>query len=290
MQLKIENVTKKYGQKVAVNKLSLAMEEGIYGLLGENGAGKTTLMKLLCSLQEPTSGQILLNNRSIKKNGEEYRKILGYLPQKFYGYSDFTVYQFLLYIAALKGLRRKESEIRANELLEIVGLIEERKKKIKHLSGGMNQRLGIAQAMLNNPCILILDEPTAGLDPEERINFHNLISVFSKNRIVILSTHIVSDVDFGGHNLIIMKQGRLVEYGKTYEILERFDKKVWECQVPYDKVSTSENKYVVSNIKSLDNNQMIMRIISEDRPMRQAIQVSPNLEDIYLDYCKEKRK
>lgn len=196
MELKTLELTKKFGHKTAVKEVNITLSNGVYGLLGANGAGKTTLMRLLCNIQNPTSGTILLNGRNIEGLGERYRNLLGYLPQNFCYYPDFTAFNFLCYIAALKGLDERKVKNRAEELLEAVGLLSEKKQKIKTFSGGMKQRLGIAQAMLNDPRILILDEPTAGLDPKERVRFRNLISAFSKERIVILSTHIVSDVEF----------------------------------------------------------------------------------------------
>ena len=196
MELAIDRLTKQYKNKIAVDRVSIKLKPGVYGLLGANGAGKTTLMRMICDIQNPTSGQIKYNGTDIKKLGEDYRQVLGYLPQDFGYYPDFTAYDFLMYIAALKGLSKEKAEMRVNELLQIVNLENEKKQKVKTFSGGMKQRLGIAQAMLNNPKILILDEPTAGLDPKERVKFRNLISSFSQDKIVILSTHIVSDIEF----------------------------------------------------------------------------------------------
>ena len=207
MELSAVNLTKRYGSKTAVNRLNATLTNGVYGLLGTNGAGKTTFMRLLCTVQRPTSGKIDLDGKSIWKLGERYRDVLGYLPQHFGYYPDFTALDFLLYVAALKGLDDKKAKNVSNELLDEVGLSGERRRKIKTFSGGMKQRLGIAQAMLNDPYILILDEPTAGLDPKERVRFRNLISAFSKDRIVILSTHIVSDIEFIAEKIMIMKSG-----------------------------------------------------------------------------------
>ena len=196
MELKTVGLPKKFGSKIAVDDLNITLANGVYGLLGANGAGKTTLMRLLCNIQNPTSGKILLNGKNAVWLGERYRSLLGYLPQHFGYYPDFSAFDFLLYVSALKGLDEKAARKKSKELLEAVDLSKESKHKIKTFSGGMKQRLGIAQAMLNDPRILILDEPTAGLDPKERARFRNLISAFSKDRIVILSTHIVSDVEF----------------------------------------------------------------------------------------------
>ena len=216
MELKTVGLTKKFGSKIAVDDLNITLANGVYGLLGANGAGKTTLMRLLCNIQTPTSGKILLNGRNIVELGEKYRNLLGYLPQHFGYYPDFSAYDFLIYVSALKGLDEKAARKKSKELLEAVDLSRESKHKIKTFSGGMKQRLGIAQAMLNDPRILILDEPTAGLDPKERVRFRNLISAFSKDRIVILSTHIVSDVEFIAEEIIMMKSGQIIHFGNPH--------------------------------------------------------------------------
>ena len=220
MELKTENLVKCYGKKAAVRNVSLTLSEGIYGLLGENGAGKTTLMGLLCGIQQPTHGKITLNGRTIEALGADYRKMLGYLPQNFGYYPEFKVWDFLLYVAALKGLSRAKAEEKSGEMLKVTGLMSEKAHKIKNLSGGMKRRLGIAQAMLNEPEILILDEP--GLDPGERRRFGHLIQNFSKGRIILISTHIVSDVEKTADRIIMMKAGRVIYAGENRENLEDF--------------------------------------------------------------------
>ena len=222
MELKTENLVKCYGKKAAVRNVSLTLSEGIYGLLGENGAGKTTLMGLLCGIQQPTHGKITLNGRTIEALGADYRKMLGYLPQNFGYYPEFKVWDFLLYVAALKGLSRAKAEEKSGEMLKVTGLMSEKAHKIKNLSGGMKRRLGIAQAMLNEPEILILDEPSAGLDPGERLRFGHLIQNFSKGRIILISTHIVSDVEKTADRIIMMKAGRVIYAGENRENLEDF--------------------------------------------------------------------
>ena len=200
MELRLDRLTKEYGSKIAVDELSAVMNQGVYGLLGANGAGKTTLMRMICDILRPTTGEVIYDNCNISEMREEYRNILGYLPQDFGYYPNFTAEKFLLYMSSLKGLERQFARQRSEELLELVGLSQVKGKKIGTFSGGMKQRLGIAQALLNNPKILILDEPTAGLDPKERVRFRNLISAISQNKIVLLSTHIVSDVEYiAGH-------------------------------------------------------------------------------------------
>ena len=231
MELTIDRLTKQYKNKIAVDRFSVNLKEGIYGLLGANGAGKTTLMRMLCDIQKPTSGQIKYNGKDIKSLGENYREILGYLPQDFGYYPDFTAYDFLMYVAVLKGLTKETAKIRVNDILKTVGLENEKKQKIKTFSGGMKQRLGIAQAVLNNPKILILDEPTAGLDPKERVKFRNLISSFSQDKIVILSTHIISDIECIADKIILMKNGKKILEGTQGQLLNDFKNKIWKSNV-----------------------------------------------------------
>lgn len=279
-------MTKQYGKKVAVNRLNLSLTKGVYGLLGANGAGKTTLMRLICGIQAPTSGKITLNGREMEVLGENYRKYLGYLPQQFPYYPDFSAMDYLLYIATLKDLDEKKAKEKSKELLETVGLTKNGRQKIRTFSGGMKQRLGIAQAMLNDPYILVLDEPTAGLDPKERVRFRNLISAFSKERIVILSTHIVSDVEFIAEKIIMMKSGSILHYGRPREITSEIRGKVWKCVVPAEKAEQYTARLNVSNLRNVDNNQTILRVISKEPPLNGALQVEPNLEDLYLYYFK----
>lgn len=215
MELVINNLTKQFKNKVAVDHVSLCLHSGVYGLLGTNGAGKTTLMRMLCGILQPTSGTVTFDG--MNANEEGYHAILGYLPQDFGYYPEFTAMDFLLYMAALKELPKEFAKQRANELLELVGLEDVRRKKIKTFSGGMKQRLGIAQALLNQPKLLILDEPTAGLDPQERVRFRNLIQQLGKDSIVLLSTHIVSDIEHIAEQVLMMKDGALIYNGKWDE-------------------------------------------------------------------------
>lgn len=286
MELKTIGLTKKFGSKTAVNDLNITLSNGVYGLLGANGAGKTTFMRLLCNIQNPTSGKVLLNGKNIVGLGEQYRNLLGYLPQNFGYYPDFTALDFLLYVAALKGLNERTARKKSKDFLEAVALSAESNHKIKTFSGGMKQRLGIAQAMLNDPRILILDEPTAGLDPKERVRFRNLISAFSKDRIVILSTHIVSDVEFIAEEIVMMKSGQIVHFGKPQEITSEINGQVWECLVPTAYAEKYAATYNTSNLRNTDNNQTILRIIADRPPMENAVRVQPNLEDLYLFYFK----
>ena len=287
MELNAVELTKRYGPKTAVNHLNVTLTNGVYGLLGPNGAGKTTFMRLLCTVQRPTSGEILFNGKRIWKLGERYRDVLGYLPQHFGYYPDFTALDFLLYIAALKGLDERNAKKASLALLEEVGLSREGRRRIKTFSGGMKQRLGIAQAMLNDPYILILDEPTAGLDPKERVRFRNLISAFSKDRIVILSTHIVSDIEFIAERILMMKAGEIIHFGRPHEITSRIDGCVWECSVPTSRAKQYAVSWNISNLRNEENGRTVLRVIADHPPVAGAVNVPPNLEDLFLYYFKE---
>lgn len=238
MELVVDRVSKQYGSKIAVDRISLKLQKGVYGLLGANGAGKTTLMRLLCGILKPTGGSISFDG--IDVSTEEYRARLGYLPQDFGYYPDFTGKDFLLYMAALKGLDRGGAKKRTEELLQLVGLGEQGRKKIKTYSGGMKQRLGIAQALLGEPDLLILDEPTAGLDPKERVRFRELIGELGKENIVLLSTHIVSDIEHIADVVLMMKDGQLIYQGKwdesayAQEDLEEFYLRQFEEEQNHD--------------------------------------------------------
>lgn len=289
MELRLDRLTKQYKQKLAVDRIDLELKCGVYGLLGANGAGKTTLMRMICDIQEPTSGEIFCNGQNIREMGEEYRDRLGYLPQNFGYYPEFTAYKFLLYIASLKGLGKEQAAVRAQYLLEMVGLADQKKQKIKTFSGGMKQRLGIAQAMLNEPEILILDEPTAGLDPKERVRFRNLISSFSKDKIVLLSTHIVSDVEYIADEILVMKDGRLIHRGAPEVVTQEAKGLVWECKVESKDAERYIEQYNVGNLKNVGD-KTTLRIISDTCPCEGAVEAEPTLEDLYLYYFNEEGK
>lgn len=287
VKLEFDGLTKEFGDFTAVNHINLTMTNGVYGLLGVNGAGKTTLMRMLCTLLKPTSGTICCNGKDIFNMDSEYRKLLGYLPQDFGFYPEFTVEDYLLYIAALKGIRPVVVKKRVKELIAKVGLSKVAHKKMKKLSGGMKRRAGIAQAMLNNPKILILDEPTAGLDPNERIRFRNLISELSEDRLVLLSTHIVSDIEYIANEIWLMKDGEILHKGSIDELINSMTETVWECLVPKNRVSDFMEKYKISNMKS-EINQVMLRIISHEKPVENAMRVEASLEDVFLYYFGEK--
>lgn len=286
LELTLDGLTKKYGHRAAVNQVSCTLSHGVYGLLGANGAGKTTLLRMICGILEATEGRVLYGGSSIQELGAEYRRILGYLPQDFGYYPEFTAKRFLMYLAALKAMRKAEAEEKVEELLKKVELSGEKGRKIKTFSGGMVRRLGIAQALLNDPEILILDEPTAGLDPRERIRFRNIISSLSKNRIIILSTHIVSDVEYIADEILLMKGGALLAMGDIGQMLEMARGKVWECTV---KPEDTERFQAYFNVSSLRNTEagVRLRIVSDSRPMEEAQPADPDLEDVYLYYFRE---
>lgn len=281
MELKISRVTKQFFEKIAVDRVSLNMKPGVYGLLGANGAGKTTFLRMICGVLTPDSGEISLDRFSVKE--EEYRNCLGYLPQKFGYYPNFTAWDFLMYMAALKGISRNRAKVRIEELLEAVNLKGVEKKKIAAFSGGMKQRLGIAQALLNNPKLLVLDEPTAGLDPKERVKFRNMISRLGKDRIVLLSTHIVSDVEYIADEILLMKEGSILHEGSLPEILKPIEGKVWECRVNSSEEAQILEQYAVVNMRE-ESQGTLLRVVGEESPSENAVSVEATLEDLYLYY------
>lgn len=287
MELVIDRVTKQYKNKIAVDRLSLNLTSGVYGLLGANGAGKTTLMRMICGILKPTSGEVKFNGINVSE--ENYRDAMGYLPQDFGYYPEFSAQDFMYYMASLKGLTKAQAKTKTKELLEIVSLSEVAKKKIKTFSGGMKQRLGIAQALLNNPKILVLDEPTAGLDPKERVRFRNLISELGKDRIVLLSTHIVSDVEHIANTILMMKDGQLLHSGNLENIIKTIDGKVFECTVDSKTAQALMEIYPVINLRSEGENTFL-RLVCDKKPHDTAVNVLSTLEDLYLYYFSEVRE
>lgn len=282
MELKIKKLSKQFKDKTAVDDVCLTLTPGIWGLLGANGAGKTTLMRMLAGILKPAKGEIFYNGKDIHTMGEAYRDRLGYLPQEFGFFHDFTVKDYLEYVAALKDIPREETGDRIDHLLHTLTLREVKNKKIIKLSGGMKRRVGIAQAMLNDPEILIMDEPTAGLDPGERVRFRNLISEFSQERIVLISTHIVSDIEYIATQNAIMKSGKILAAGKTEQLVQLADGKVWSCLVPAEKMPLYEMQLRIINRRSEGNNRVAIRYLSEEKKISDSVTVPPSLEDLYL--------
>ena len=282
MELTLDRLTKQFGAKIAVDRVSARLAPGVTGLLGANGAGKTTLMRMVCDVLRPTGGQILLDGRDIGQMGDGYRALLGYLPQDFGCYPDFSAEDFMCYMATLKGFRRREGHARSMALLDEVGLGGEARRKIKTFSGGMKKRLGIAQAMINDPAILVLDEPTAGLDPKERVRFRNLIAEFAQDKIVILSTHIVSDVEFIAGCILVMNRGAFVMDGTPEQVVAQAKGKVWECRVEAGKAERMAAHMAVANVRYSSDGSAVVRVVAEYAPTPDAHPVDPTLEDLYL--------
>ncbi|MDE6388005.1 MAG: ABC transporter ATP-binding protein [Lachnospiraceae bacterium] len=286
-ELELKQVGKTFKNKTAVQDVNVLLGHGVYGLLGENGAGKTTLMRMLCGILKPTHGTIRCDGIPIMQMGGEYRRLLGYLPQDFGYYGDFSALRFLNYMAALKALPEEYAKNRIDELLEMVDLTKEKKNKLKTFSGGMLRRIGIAQALLNDPEILVLDEPTSGLDPGERVRFRNIISSLGKNRLVILSTHIVSDIEYIADQIMIMKEGTILHIGDEAKILEAAKGCVWKCIVSGSMADELGRQYVISNLRN-QGEQVELRIVSMEKPVEDAESVEVTLEDAYLFFTKKK--
>ena len=283
MQLTIDNVSKRYGgENWALRNFSLQLSPGVLGLLGPNGAGKTTLMSILATITRATEGRVSWNGTDLASNPDALRGTLGYLPQDFGVYPNLNAVEFLEYLAAVKGLDGTAAKRRIDELLKLVNLADVRKRPLGGYSGGMKQRIGIAQALLNDPQLLIVDEPTAGLDPEERVRFRNLLSELSGERIIILSTHIVSDVEATATDIALISQGKLVAHAAPEALLQRVEGKVWELILPSSELNTARQRYLVSNTARRSDG-VHARVLA-DGPPDNAEAVTPNLEDAYL-YC-----
>ena len=287
MELTLDRLTKQFGARIAVDRVSATLSPGVIGLLGANGAGKTTLMRMICDVLRPTGGQILLDGRDIAELDDGYRTLLGYLPQDFGYYPNFTALDFMRYMAALKGFDGRDGRKRGMLLLEEVGLGDDARRKVKTFSGGMKQRLGIAQAMINDPAILVLDEPTAGLDPKERVRFRNLIAGFAQNKIVILSTHIVSDVEFIASRILVMRKGAFVLDGTPEQIVARARGKAWECHIGASRVEPMTERMAVANVRYAADGHAVVRVVADAAPVPDARLVEPTLEDLYLDVFRD---
>ena len=277
MTLSIKNITKTYGKKHALNNFSLDLEPGVYGLLGPNGAGKSTLIGVITGLVKPDSGTVVYTD----DDGNSLQKKLGYLPQYQSFYKNYSAVEFLKYMCALKNFKPENPNRYCQELLDMVNLSDVGKKHIGAFSGGMKQRLGIAQALIGEPGVLIFDEPTAGLDPKERVRFRNIISSLGSNRIVILATHIVSDIAYISNKVVLMSNGEIIDVGTENEIISKVGNKVWECEVPSSEVIGVMNKYKVSNVVARAKKCSI-KLICDEKPFPDAVPAAPDLEDVCL--------
>lgn len=282
MELVIDHMTKRFKDKTAVDDVSLRLTSGVWGLLGANGAGKTTLMRMIAGILQPTAGEIRYDGVEIGALGAAWRDVFGYLPQEFGFYPEFTVKNYLDYIAALKGLLKTEAKQRIDTLLETLTLGDVRNKKIVKLSGGMKRRVGIAQALLNEPEVLVLDEPTSGLDPGERVRFRNLLSGFAHDRIVLISTHIVSDVEYIATRNAIMKDGKIISSGTTGELVREMEGRVWTVCVDAADVPKYEHMMCIASLRNEANNQVSLRYLSDAPVIPLSAQAEPRLEDLYL--------
>ncbi len=290
MELIIDRISKQYGSGTwGVRDFSLSLKPGILGLVGPNGAGKSTLMRILATITKPTSGKIVYRGIDLLQDPNQIREVLGYLPQDFGIYPNLNAVEFLEYIAAIKGLDKRSASQRIEELLDVVNLHEVRTQLLGGYSGGMKQRIGIAQALLNDPRLLIVDEPTVGLDPEERIRFRNLLSDLSSDRIVILSTHIVSDVEASATQIAVMRKGRLLFNAMPEELLQEVEGKVWEWILPSEDLPSIKQRYVISStVRQRDGVEV--RIISARSPDQRARLATPRLEDAYIHLIAGKGK
>ncbi|GKX32243.1 ABC transporter ATP-binding protein [Vallitalea longa] len=283
MELKIEGITKLYKHNTALNNFTCDLNPGIYGLVGPNGAGKTTLLRILATIIKPSKGRILINGKDITLNEDNYREIIGYLPQKLGFYRDYTVTKFLNYIGYLKDVDKNEATDKINNLLNLLNLDQYKDKKIKTLSEGIKQRIGIAQALLNNPKILIFDEPTLNLDPKERINFKNIISRLSSDKIIIISTHIISDIEYLSKEIILIQNGEKIIQNTPVEILKIIKDTVWEADIKPNSLLELQKNFSVTDIKNNGENIKV-RIISEKKPNVECHLTNPTLDDLYMFY------
>ena len=295
MSLEIKNLSKSYGKTQALCEVSLVLDHGVYGMLGPNGAGKSTLINLITDNVHRETGEILWNGRDILALGRNYRSVLGYMPQQQGYYEEFTARGFLIYMGQLKGMHRKEAISRADELLSVLNLSSHAKGRIGGFSGGMRQRLLLGQALMNDPELLILDEPTAGVDPQERIRIRNLISEIAENRIVLLATHIVSDVEAIAREIILMKDGKVVEHGAPSVLLGKITGKVFEIEISPEELHEIEKCFAVSNLRSTPGGLTARILVNEPKKRLGELRgfgelkaIEPNLEDLYLYYFSEK--
>lgn len=281
MLLEINNLTKCYGKKCALDGFTFGFSNGIYGLLGPNGAGKSTLMKMITQNTAPTSGEILADGKSPREMGKDYRRLLGFMPQQQTVYPDFTLTRFLYYMAGLKGIPKKVAAPQISELISRVNLTEYSRMKLGGFSGGMRQRALLAQALLGDPKIVVLDEPTAGLDPKERISLRNLIAETALDRIVIIATHVVPDIEFISKEVLILNKGKLTDSGTPAELCTKINNKVYELLIDRDELPKIQREMRVANITHEDE-RLCVRVLSDSAPDIEHRAAAPTLEDLYL--------
>lgn len=281
--IEVTHLTKHYGKRtVALSDVNLTIEKGLFGLLGPNGAGKTTLMRILVTLLKPTSGDVTVNGLSVVKQADEVRRWIGYLPQSFQIYPQITGREFLDYAAVMKGINgRRERREAVDYVLEQVNLTDKSEKRVRTYSGGMRWRLGIAQALIGNPQVLVVDEPTAGLDPEERVRFRNLLAQLSVDRVVVLSTHIVADIESSCNRLAVIHKGQLAMTGKLNDLVQAANGKVWEVVVSNEAFVSLKNAVKIVSTRRMDDG-IQLRVISDDNPLSRGVSVEPTLEDGYM--------
>lgn len=277
----LKNVSKFYGKKKAVDGIDLTISEGMFGLLGRNGAGKTTLMKILATLHHPTAGEVTINGINIKE-AREIRSMTGYLPQDFSMYGGMSAYEAMDYLGTLSGMKKEERKKRIPELLDKVNLSANYRTKVRAMSGGMRRRLGIAQAILHNPRILIVDEPTAGLDPEERVRFRNLLCEIAQDRIVILSTHIVGDIEATCEDIAVLDNGKIIFRGTVRELIEMAEGKVYRAEISRMELEELKARHIVTAILSKGSMAEVRFLSEESAPFEKAVLTEPNAEDAYL--------
>ena len=287
MEITLEHVSKHFKDrkniKKAVDDVSLHLTPGVWGLLGANGSGKTTLMRMICGIMKPSTGRICYDGVETDNLGDSYRDIIGYLPQEFGFYPEFTVQQYLEYISALKGLADRQARQKIDELLVQLSLEDVRRKRIIKLSGGMKRRVGIGQALLNDPEFLVLDEPTSGLDPGERVRFRNLLSELAHDRIVLISTHIVADVEYIATRNAIMKNGKILQTGTTPELVAQMEGKVFEAEIDPRQLAEWDHKVQIVNLRNESDGSVSLRYLGNQNDIPNAFPAEPRLEDLYLE-------
>ncbi len=280
VSIEIHGLTKNYGKKQALSGVDLEIRQGMFGLLGPNGAGKTTLMKVLTTLLTKTDGEVKICGIPVE-NSRQIRNMTGYLPQDFSMYGNMNAYEALDYLAVLSGMSKAQRKAKVPEMLEKVNLLEKRRTKVRSMSGGMKRRLGIAQAIIHDPKVIIVDEPTAGLDPEERVRFRNLLCEIAKDRIVLLSTHIVGDIEATCENIAVLNKGQICFNGKVTELLSLVEGKVYSAEIAAVELEKIKQKYMVTGILTTGSTANV-KIIADSQPFPEAKQVQPDVEDAYM--------